>query len=488
MSDTAETAQKNWPAGRGEPLDFGKSLPEAPKVAFFGPGMVLVALGVGLGELFMWPRLVILFGANIRWLFFIGMLCQVFAMMEIARWSMSTGESAFQAAARVWKPFMWFFFILAIGTYIWPGHIALGAGAIENMFGIPWLYTAIGGIVLMGVILTFAPVAYEAIEKILSVIIAIVVASGFVTAAFVGTGGEWWAAVKGLFAFGWTDPRMFTAEWFPALVGSLAFAGPSGMQQMWYSLFLRDKQAGMMAYSGRITSWLTGTQEDMPDHGCIFDTSDPEEMRKWKDWRHWNFFDAWALFWLITVVSTLFFTVISLAAARLDPASYKLLASGDQMATIEGMSVTYSALFGHFGKTALYATIGLVGWKMTFGVFDSFSRGQADMTYYFWPGAKEKFTMSKLYWFYLYGVMIVGIIVLLSMGATDGPTVILNIMGALSTLSMGLYCLLMLICNNKFLPEAIRPGWITKLVLCMGIFVYWGGFFYCLFTYGTIVS
>jgi len=48
---------KKWPAGGLEPMDFGKPLPEPPShMSFFGPGMVLVALGVGLGELFMWPR------------------------------------------------------------------------------------------------------------------------------------------------------------------------------------------------------------------------------------------------------------------------------------------------------------------------------------------------------------------------------------------------------------------------------------------------
>jgi hypothetical protein len=115
---------------------------------------------------------------------------------------------------------------------------------------------------------------------------------------------------------------------------------------------------------------------------------------------------------------------------------------------------------------------------MTFGVFDSFARGQADMTYYFWPGAKAKYTMSKLYWVYLYGVMIFAIGVLLTMGATDGPAFILNIMAAMSTLSMGLYCL----------PKEIQPGWITKIVLSFGVLLYWGGFFYCYFAYGTVIG
>jgi len=486
----AEAQPQKWEAGKIlEPMDFGKPLPEAPKVGgFFGPGMVLVALGVGLGELFMWPRLVMNFGANIRWLFTVGMLAQVFAMMEIARWSMATGESSFMAAARVWKPFMWFFWILAIGTYIWPGHISLGAQSLQTLTGVNWLVWAVGGIILMGIILTFAPVAYEAIEKILSTIIAIVVASGFLVAAVVGTAGEWWAAIKGLFMFGWTDPKMFDPEWFPAIVGSIAFAGPSGMQQMWYSLYLRDKKAGMCHYAGRITSWLTGEEETMPSVGTMFNTKDPEEMRKWKDWRKWNYYDAWVLFWFITTVTTLFFTVISLAAVRLDPATYELLAGGDKTKAIDGFAVAYSALFGGAGKAAIYLTIGLVGWKMTFGVFDAFARGQADMTWYFWPGVKDKWSMSKVYFAFLYGVMIFGIIVLFTMGATEGPAFILDVMASMSTLSMGLYCLLMLIVNSKFLPEEIRPGIITKIVLIMGICLYWGGFFYCLFKFGTIVG
>jgi len=101
---------------------------------------------------------------------------------------------------------------------------------------------------------------------------------------------------------------------------------------------------------------------------------------------------------------------------------------------------------------------------------------------------KEKYSMSKLYWFYLYAVMVFAIGVLLTMGATDGPAFILNIMAAMSTLSMGLYCLLLLICNTKFLPKEIRPGWITRIMLCVGVALYWGGFFYCWFAFGTIIG
>ena len=48
-------------AGRLPPMPIRK-LPEAPQAAhIIGPAMILVALGVGLGETFLWPRLVIVF-------------------------------------------------------------------------------------------------------------------------------------------------------------------------------------------------------------------------------------------------------------------------------------------------------------------------------------------------------------------------------------------------------------------------------------------
>ncbi len=465
-----------------------KVLPEPPqRVSIIGPGMVLTALGVGLGETFMWPRLVILFGPNVRWLFTVGVLVQLFAMLSIARWTLATGESSFFAAARVWKPFMWFFWILALGTYIWPGHISLGANSLEKLTGINWLVWAIGGIILMGVILTVTKVAYNAVESILSTIIGFVVISSAIIAAMVATGQEWLSTLGGLFAFGWMDPKLLTGEWFPVLVGSIAFAGPSGMQQMWYSLYLRDKKAGMSAYGGRITSWLTGEEESMPDTGSTFNASDPKELEKWKGWMKWVQFDAWVLFLGFTTLTTLIFTVLAMAAARLDPASAQLIMSGKQTAALAGMASVYQGAIGKAGSVLFYLAIGLIGWKMTFGIFDAFARGQADMTWYFWPGVKDRWSMSKVYYGFLYAVLVFGIVLLSTVGPTKGPAFILNVMAVASTLSMGAYCALFLYVNNKFLPKEIRPGIITNVMLAVGVVLYWGGFFYNLLKFGKLV-
>src|SRR5918912_3663369 len=164
-----------WRAGKLPPMPIRK-LPEAPQAAhIIGPAMILVALGVGLGETFLWPRLVIVFGPNIRWLFLIGVLVQTVVMLEMARYAMATGESIFFGAARIFQPIMWLFFFLAIAVYIWPGHISTGADAFEELTGIPWQLSASIGMVIIGVMFTLAKFVYNIVEAVLTFLVGILV-------------------------------------------------------------------------------------------------------------------------------------------------------------------------------------------------------------------------------------------------------------------------------------------------------------------------
>ena len=65
-----------------------------------------------------------------------------------------------------------------------------------------------------------------------------------------------------MFAFGYIPDGMLSAEWFPIVVGSIAFAGPSGMQQMWYTLHLRETGAGMGAHVPKIRGLRTAEEEE----------------------------------------------------------------------------------------------------------------------------------------------------------------------------------------------------------------------------------
>ena len=175
-------------------LDYPGGDPSIPLYAF----VFLVALGVGMGESYMWPRLVLLFGPEIRWLFLIGVTLQAVVLLEMARYAMATGESIFTGAARVFKPIMWFFFTIAILIYIWPGHLSAGASAFESATGVPWQVAAIIGMLLVGTVFTLAKVIYDLLEKVLGILIGTLVLGTAVIASIVGTWGDLVTTITGM--------------------------------------------------------------------------------------------------------------------------------------------------------------------------------------------------------------------------------------------------------------------------------------------------
>ncbi|MFI7700072.1 Nramp family divalent metal transporter [Nonomuraea sp. NPDC049480] len=465
-----------------------RKLPDAPpSVHILGPTVFLVALGVGMGESYMWPRLVLLFGPEIRWLFLIGVTLQAVVMLEMARYAMATGESIFSGAARVFKPLMWFFFIVAIAVYIWPGHLSAGAAAFEEITGIPWVVTAVAGLILVGVVFSLAKVIYNVLENVLSLLIGALVLGTSVVAAMVGSWSDVSTTISGMFAVGYLPAEAMSAAWFPVIVGACAFAGPSGMQQMWYTLHLRDSGAGMGAHMPKVRGLRhAGEQEAMPSRGFMFDTEDPAEMAKWKGWRRWVTFDALLLFWGITMLVTISFTVIAQSAVRIDPGVRDVIRGDDREVALSAMSNAVSSAGSSVLGTIFLGFIALIGLNATLGLFDSFSRGQADMTYNFVPGAK-KLRMSHLYAGFLWGVIIFGILILL-FGPADGPSGILDTLAFLSTFAMGAYCVTLLLVNNRMLPKPIRPKWWTNVIIGFGAVFYLGMLFYSLFAFGVVVG
>jgi hypothetical protein len=483
---TAST-DRVWHAGRLEPMPIRKLPAAPPSLHILGPTVFLVALGVGMGESYMWPRLVLVFGPDIRWMFMVGVTLQAFVLLEMARYAMATGESIFFGAARVFKPLMWFFYVAAILIYIWPGHLSAGAAAFEEITGIPWQATACVALVFVGVLFSMLSVIYNFLEKLLGLLIGVLVVGTSVIAAIVGSWDDLASTLTGMFAFGYFPDKALSAAWFPIIVGSIAFAGPSGMQQMWYTLQLRDSGAGMGSHIPKIRGLRSsGEAESMPSRGYMFDTEDPEEMKKWKGWRKWVTFDAILLFWGITMLVTISFTVLAMAAARENPNVGALIEGGDRSAALHAMSEAFSAAGSPILGTLFFAFIALIGLNATLGLFDSFSRGQADMTYYFIPGAK-RFSMSRLYAGFLWGVITFGILILL-FGPADGPAGILDVLAFLSTFAMGAYCIVLLLVNNRLLPKPIRPGIVRNLIIGFGAVFYLGMLFYSLVRFGVVVG
>ena len=121
------------------PLNI-KEFPKAlPLKKLLGPSFILLGLGLGSGEVILWPFLASNFGLGIIWGAIIGITFQFFMNLEIERYALVNGESIFVGFARKlkWLPF-WFIFSTFI-PWIWPGIAASSAKklSVENFKSIP---------------------------------------------------------------------------------------------------------------------------------------------------------------------------------------------------------------------------------------------------------------------------------------------------------------------------------------------------------------
>jgi hypothetical protein len=186
------------------------------------------------------------------------------------------------------------------------------------------------------------------------------------------------------------------------------------------------------------------------------------------------------------MLTTIIYTVLAQSALQIDPGVREAILADDRTATLNGVSAAFAQAGGVVTGGLFYVFISIIGWKTTFGIFDAFSRGQADMTYYFFRPL-QRFGMKRLYFAFLWFLILFGIAMLFFTGAKEGPAAILDILSVASTFVMGAYCLLLLGTNNILLPKKIRPNIVINVLLAFAALFYLGMLTYSYFRFGTIL-
>ena len=108
--------------GSGPPFRRHDEVPRVPRLRhLIGPSVIALGMGLGAGELLLWPNLIVVNGYSIWWLFWVGVVTQCFVILEITRWTIATGESVFAGMARlgargVWP---WFFLVATLASGQW---------------------------------------------------------------------------------------------------------------------------------------------------------------------------------------------------------------------------------------------------------------------------------------------------------------------------------------------------------------------------------
>ena len=263
-----------------------KELPQAPALRkLIGPSFILLGLGLGSGELILWPYLTSNFGLGIIWAAVLGITLQFFLNMEIVRYTLVTGESVFVGLTRKFGRITPFWFIAStLIPWMWPGIIASSAKVLAEALGIEYSkFLGIFLLLFLGVIYSFGKIVYKTQEKVQKTIILIGVPFIFLITLYFARPAHWQALFQGIMGRGegfWFLPVGLP---YATFLGALAYAGAGGNLNLAQSLYVKEKGYAMGKFSGNITNILREKGKDISLEGATFDTS-PANLKTFKLW------------------------------------------------------------------------------------------------------------------------------------------------------------------------------------------------------------
>src|SRR5215207_3610021 len=287
-----------------------REMPAEPKRYWrmIGPGIVAAGVGLASGEFILFPYIASQVGLVFVWAAIVGLVTQFFINLEIERYTLATGETALTGFSRYWRHWGLFFAMLTYFANLWPGWATSSATLASYLFGGSPRYIAIGMLVVIGLILTLAPVVYVALERAQMLKVAAVLLL-FVVGAIFAIGADAWADLPQVI----TAPGIPAAELgFAVLLGALAFAGAGGGQNLVQANWIRDKGFGMGEYVPRLVSPITGEPEAVPSTGYVF-TPTTENMSRWRGWWRFANIEQLTTFVLITFLTILFTSLLAYA-------------------------------------------------------------------------------------------------------------------------------------------------------------------------------
>lgn len=432
-----------------------RDMPDEPRSYWrlIGPGIIAAGVGLASGEFILFPYIASQVGLVFVWAALVGLITQYFLNMEIERYTLATGETALTGFSRYWRHWGLVFAVLTYFANLWPGWATSSATLTTYLFGGDRTWIAIGMLVVIGLILTLAPVVYVALERAQMLKVAAVITL-FVVGAIFAVGAAAWSDVPQVV----TRPRIPVEELgFALLLGALAFAGAGGGQNLVQSNWIRDKGFGMGAYVPRLVSPVTGEPEAAPSTGYVFEPT-PDNMRRWHGWWRFANIEQLATFVLITFLTILFTSLLAYSTVfgreGLENSISFLETEGQVLADRVGSWFQY--LFWAIGAFSLFAA--------SLGIVDYTSRLAADVIK---TSYARNASESKIYAGLVWGLVLIGIAVLLA--GFSQPIVLLVISAVVGGFMMFLYSGLLILINRKILPGPIRVRGLRLVALIWSV-------------------
>lgn len=452
-----------------------KNLPPAPRLRkILGPSFIILGLGLGSGEVILWPYLASNYGLGMVWGMLVGITMQFFINMEVERYALIRGESIFVGFARRWK---WMPLWLILSTFLgfgWPGIGLAGATLLAGALGIEDIHTvAIVLFLCIGVLLTLGRVLYRTVERLQMILIGIGVPAILLLTFALSTPRDVATLAQGLIGHGdgfWFLPAGVSLASF---LGALAYAGAGGNLNLAQSCYVRDKGYGMGKYADRITSVITGDghRKTFSLKGSTFAITE-ENLVRWRKWWRVVNLEHFLVFWLLGLITMLALSLLAYVTAFGLPGN----AQGIHFVLAEAMMIGQRTLPAIGMVFLLLAGLMLIATQLT--VLDATSR---IITENVLLSVKRHTTrVSLVYYVVLWLQVLFGILVF-SFGF-DQPLTLIILGAVINAFAMFVYTGLLLIFHHRTLPKVLRPSKFRTAVLLL-TYLFLG--FFCGVTAGS---
>lgn len=444
-----------------------KDLPTAwPLKKLIGPSFIILGMGLGSGELILWPYLASNFGLGMAWMAVAGITLQFFLNMEIERYSLVTGESVFAGWARKWGKFAPAWFILSsLLPWVWPG-IAASAGVVLAAFvGVSYSkWWGMGLLLAVGIIYNLGRVVYKVQERVQKAIIFVGVPLVVGVTIWIARWTDWTALGAGLGNVG----RLPAGIPVATLLAAMVYSGAGGNLNLAQSLYIREKGYGMGKYTRRLTNVFTKFRGDSGEEGEMFEQTQENIARYRLWWRRINW-EHGIVFWLTGLTTILILMLLAYITVH----GHLEVGTSINFVLLEAKSL------GRLGGLFLVA-VGVMLFGTQFAVYGSNARIAAENLVLVNSSWFRVQSIPKYFYGFLWLQIAVGMAVFAA-GFTEPLTLV--VLGAvLNAGAMAVYSGLILGLNLG-LPVALRPVWWRVGLVGLAGLIYGGFMVFTVYNY-----
>ena len=453
-----------------QPIKFSKLL---------GPSFIILALGLGSGEIILWPFLVSKYGLGIAWGALLGITFQYFMNMEIERYSLIKGESVFVGMNKKFKLAAYWFIISTFIGFGIPGIVAASAKIFSHLFNLSdHKFVAMSFLALIGIILSSGKTVYGMMEKITRTILIIGAPFILILTIFIVSSADWTALAKGLIGIGesiYQNPEGYL--FLPLGIGlvtflaAFAYSGAGGNLNLTQSIYIKEKGYGMGKYSQKMSGLFrhhkTEEQIKLEGEECDFSQKSISNFKKW-----WKLVSTEHLivFWFVGLLTMSLLMLLSYATAF-----NQVSAESADISFVITESVQITKMLAPIFGTLFLIIVVIMLFQTQLGVLDSTSRIMAEnfALKKMQAKRKHKINLSKIYYAFLWAQIAFGI--LLFLFNFKEPLTLIVLGAVINALAMFVHLGLVNWMHFKVLPKEVQaPIW-RKVIIGI-IFSFFGIF------------